>query len=106
MERLTFEEPFPELIKEGEKEVTWRVGDEHDVSEGDELLLCDDDGEAFAEARVTYTKRTSFGDLAATEWAGHERFDSAEELYKTYTEYYDHDIGPDTTLRVIRFTLI
>lgn len=105
MKPLTFAEPLPAKILNGEKTTTWRVGDEKDISVNDTLSLRTVDGEEFATARVRWVKQTTFGRLTDEDRDGHESFESREAMYRTYEEYYDRDIGPETELKVIRFAL-
>lgn len=104
---LKFYEPLPEQILAGEKRTTWRIGDEKGIERGDRLRLLDaDDGNAeFARADVVWVKHTTFGALTDEDRRGHESYASEAEMYETYGDYYDIDVGPDTPLKVVRFAL-
>jgi len=56
------------MILAGEKDVTWRIDDEKNISAGDELsLLRKEDLNEFARAKVLRTKETTFGQLGPEE---------------------------------------
>lgn len=44
-------------------------------------------------------------DLVDSDFDGHEKFSSEEEMYKTYRTYYGEKVGPDTFVKIIRFKL-
>jgi hypothetical protein len=106
MKPLKFSEPLPEKVLEGEKDTTWRIGDEKEISVNDELSLRTVEGEEFARARVLWVKNTIFGRLTEEDREGHESFDSREEMYRTYSDYYDTEVGPDTKVKVVKFRLL
>ncbi|MDY6769074.1 MAG: ASCH domain-containing protein [Candidatus Nanohaloarchaea archaeon] len=105
MKSLRFSEPLPALILDGEKDTTWRVDDEKDLSVDDRLSLRDTDGEEFAQARILWVKETTFGRLTDEDRAGHESFESETEMYETYEEYYGREITAETPVKVVRFKL-
>ncbi|MFB6242291.1 MAG: hypothetical protein ABEJ36_05845 [Candidatus Nanosalina sp.] len=51
-------------------------------------------------------KQTTFGRLTEEDREGHESFESEEEIYQTYSDYYDKEVGPDTELKVVKFRLL
>ncbi len=101
-----FSEDLIDMILEGEKDTTWRIWDDRDVSVDQEISLEDTDGRRFAEARVRRVKETTFGRLSEEDREGHESFDSEREMYRTYRRYYGIDVGPDTRVKVIKFELL
>jgi len=103
--RLRFSEPLPELILSGKKTVTWRIGDEKNIRQGDILSLCDTSGKEFAQADVVAIKETWFGKLTPEDKNGHEPFASEKEMYDTYAGYYQQTVEPETVVKVIRFRL-
>lgn len=106
MKAIKFSKPLPELIMEGKKHTTWRVGDEKNIEIGDLLSLCDNDGVEFAKAEAVEVKDTIFGELTDIEKEGHEEFSSDEEMYTTYSKYYNMEVTPKTRVKVIKFRLI
>lgn len=105
MKQLMFADPLPELIIAGKKTVTWRINDKKDINVGGPLSLYRNNGNEFARAEVTHVKETVFGRLTKEDKNGHEKFSSDEEIYQTYSHYYDMTVTPETPLKMIRFSL-
>ncbi len=104
--KLKFTEPLPELILSGEKDTTWRVKDDKRIQEGDFISLCTIHGNEFAIAEVTSVKETDFGHITEEDMDGHEEFNSTEEMYQTYSKYYNIKVTPQTQVKIIKFRLI
>ena len=107
MKSLKFAKPLPNLILRGEKTTTWRINDDKNLSENDKIILLDaSTKEEFSKAIITHVKETTFGNLTHQDWEGHEKFESEEEMYKTYSKYYSCEITPETPLKIIKFKLL
>ncbi len=68
--------------------------------------LCHNNGKEFAQAIVTSAKETLFKDLTEKDWEGHEKFNSDEEMYKTFSKYYNYKVTPESKVKLIHFKLI
>lgn len=89
MKTLKFREKLSKLILNGEKVTTWRLFDDKNLSEGDNVtFIVKETGKMFATAKLTSVKETKFSNLTEDDWEGHEKFSSAEEMYDTYSRYY------------------
>ncbi len=104
---MKFAHRLPPSILSGERDITWR----HDAQEkhwepGDIAALATNDGEVFARAEILWTKETVFGRLTDEDKKGHEKFESDEAIYQTYSGYYHKKIGPDSSVTVIKFRLL
>lgn len=106
MKQLKFSEPLPELVLNGKKDTTWRINDEKNISVDNELSLCYNNGEEFAKAKIIWVKETTFENLIEEDYKGHEKFNSEEEMYNTYSRYYNMEVTPDTKVKVIKFKLV
>lgn len=110
MKRLKFYDPLPKLVLAEIKNTTWRVGDEKGLDIGDELSLCygsePNRGNEFAKARIFRIRETTFGNLTEEDKDGHERFNSEEEMYQTYSRYYQTNVTSQTRVKVIKFKLV
>lgn len=107
MKQVKFREFLSKLILSGEKNVTWRLFDDKNISKADELsLLIWETGEEFAKALVTDVTVKTFAELTEEDWSGHERFSTDEEMYATYTLYYKQPVDGDTPVKMIKFSLI
>ena len=104
MKTLKFRKELSELILTGEKNTTWRLFDDKNLSIGDVLsFLVWETLEEFAKVKITSVKETTFGELTDEDWNGHEKFSSNEEMYKTYSKYYNRQVASDSPVKIIKF---
>ncbi|MFW5853021.1 MAG: ASCH domain-containing protein [Patescibacteria group bacterium] len=106
MKQLKFTEPLPNLVLGGQKDTTWRINDDKEISTGDQLSLCCNDEREFTKAEVIWIKETTFENLTNEDKEGHEKFSSDEEMLQTYSGYYNIKIEPKTKVKVIKFKLL
>lgn len=103
---LKFRPPAIDAIRSGEQTVTLRLFDEKELAAGDELEFCDATrGSVFATARVEAVRERTLGSLTANMTTPYEQFTSLDSMYTTFSEYYDRSVGPETTVKVVQFTL-
>ena len=108
MEKKTikFRDNLAKLVLAGEKNLTWRLFDDKNLSEGDEVDLINwNTKQKFGEAVLTEVWEKKMGELEDSDFEGHEKFSSEEEMYKTYRVYYGDQVGADTVVKIIRFQL-
>lgn len=106
MKTLKFRQYLVPLILSGEKTSTWRLFDDKDLTVGDELeFLVKETGEPFARATIVKVIERPLGQLNEDEIEGHEKYSTPEEMYKTFSDFYKTDVGPDTPVKVIWFKL-
>ena len=106
MKQLRFAEPLPKLVLGGQKDTTWRINDDKEISVGDQLSLCYNDRREFAKAEVLWVKETTFENLSNEDKEGHEKFSSDEEMLQTYSGYYNMKVEPKTKIKIIKFKLL
>lgn len=107
MKTAKFRDYLVPLVLSGEKDSTWRLFDDKDFRVGDTVELLEFvTKKPFAVAEITEVIEKPFKDLTDEDKAGHETFAGDEEMYATYSEYYKTAVGPETTVKVIRFKLI
>ena len=103
---IKFRSELAVLVLAGEKDSTWRLFDDKNLSEGDEVDLINwDTKEKFAEATLIKVWEKKMGELKEADFDGHEKFANEEEMYKTYRTYYSDKVGPETVVKIIRFQL-
>ena len=74
MKTLKFTQDLAQQILTGEKTSTWRLFDDKDLQEGDELVFLNKEtNETFGTAIVTSLHRKTLGSLEEADWIGHER---------------------------------
>ncbi len=108
MKRLKFAPHLVRKVLDGTKTTTWRLADEKNLSEGDDLELIDAASLApFAVARITKIILRTFGTLREEDWQGHDWFASEHAMYASFREYYpDIDISEKTPVKIITFSLV
>lgn len=105
--RLRFSPDLVPLVLSGEKYSTWRLFDDKDLTEDDTLDLLDSKTNMqFATARIIKVVEKPLGDLTDKDRKGHEQFNSEEEMYATYSRYYQKEIKPKDLVKIIWFQLI
>lgn len=60
----------------------------------------------FAEVELIDVVKKPFGNLTKEDKEGHERFESSEIMYQTYSKYYNKTVTADTSVRVIKFKVL
>jgi len=104
MKTLKFKSHLCDQILDGSKTSTWRLFDDKDLQNGDELeFLNKDTGETFGTATITSLYTKTLGTLEDKDWEGHERFASDEEMYSTYRQYYGDSVDKNTEVKLLSF---
>ncbi len=107
MKTLKFRKNLSELILKNEKTTTWRIFDDKDIKQGDVMqFLVWETKEVFANARIINVIEKKFKDLNEQDLDGHEKFASKEEMYATYSTYYNKTVDENTLVKIIKFELI
>lgn len=104
---LKFRKVLAEQILTGQKNVTWRLFDDKDLSVGDKLQLIEwVNRNKFADAEITSVREKKMSEINDTDLEGHEKFASIEEMYQTYSRYYKTNVDDDTLVKIIQFKLL
>jgi len=104
---LKFADNLPNLILTGQKDTTWRLNDDKNLSPNDNLtLIRKETKEPFATAKILWTKETTFENLTKEDKEGHEPFKDQQEMIDTYKRYYNTTITKQTKLKVVKFQLL
>lgn len=107
MKTLKFRKELSELILRNEKTTTWRIFDDKDIKKGDVMqFLVWETKEVFANAKIINVTEKKFKDLNEQDLDGHEKFASKEEMYTTYSIYYNKTVDENTLVKIIKFELI
>jgi len=106
MKQLKFLDDLPQRILNGSKTCTWRIDDDKNISINDELVLVDINKKPFGKAKVNSVIIKKFKKLTEEDWRGHEKFNSKEEVYMTYSRYYNFKVNEETEVKIIKFNLL
>ena len=106
MKTLKFRKSLADNILEGKKTSTWRLFDDKNLSKGDIVsFLIWETKDEFAKAKLIDVKETALGELTDKDWEGHEKFSSDEEMYQTYSKYYNRPVDEKSPVKIIKFDL-
>lgn len=106
LKTLTFDAHLVPLILNGSKTTTWRLFDDKDLQSGDRVeFLGRPEKKSFALAKIIEVIEKRFQDLDETDWVGHEKFSSDDEMYRWYSEAYKAEVGPGTLLKIVHFEI-
>lgn len=106
MKTLKFKSHLVQPILNKTKTTTWRLFDDKNIIEGDKFDFVNlDNLEKFTQAMATSVTEKPFCNLTDDDWLGHERFDSDDEMYKTYSKFYNQPVDKNTLVKIIRFQL-
>ncbi len=107
MKTLKFAPYLVPLILSGEKVSTWRLFDDKNLSVRDQLeFINKETGEKFGEAEITAIKEKPLGDVEDSDYNGHEKFESKEEMIESYRKYYGDEVSLETSIKIIDFKLL
>ena len=108
MKKIKFTDNLTNLILQGEKTSTWRLFDDKDLSEGDEVVLANkQSGEEFASAVIEKVIEKKLGEMDDVDWEGHERYESEEKMLLDFRGFYpDKKVDRDTLVKIIDFRII
>jgi hypothetical protein len=104
---VKFRDYLVPLVLSGEKNSTWRLFDDKDLSVGDDIeLQVFVTLKAFANAKIIKVAEKQFAELSKEDKQGHEKYTSDVDMYAEYTRYYKTDVGPETLVKIIWFELV
>ena len=107
MKTIKFRRELADLIIAGEKTTTWRLFDDKDLCEGEEVsFVVWENGNVFARAKLIKVYGKTLGTLDDADWDGHEKFASHAEMYKTYETYYHQAVNANSSVKIIIFEII
>ena len=108
MKKIKFSDKLTNLILGGKKTSTWRLFDDKDLSEGDEVILVNKQTlEDFASAVIEKAAEKKLGELDDKDWEGHERYESEEKMLADFKTFYpDKDVNLETMVKIINFRII
>ena len=105
MKKLKFETKFVADILSGKKVSTWRLFDDKDLQQGDELIFINKEtGQEFAQASIIEVKETGL-DVVSDEDMKEHGYENKEKMYEAYRKYYGLKVTPSSILKVVEFKI-
>ncbi len=108
LESFKFRPELVSLIKEGKKNVTFRIGEKKNIIVGDVVSLIDwadgkqENQKEFTKARIIEISEFKLGELPL-DYPGHEKDNSIEERLERYKKYYGDYVTNESIVYVYRF---
>lgn len=102
---IKFADDLSKLILEGKKTSTWRLFDDKNLKEGEEVdFINKQTMEKFGEATLVEVKETMLGKLTDEDFQGHQKYPSNEEMFTDLQKYYPREIVDEKTkAKIIKF---
>jgi hypothetical protein len=107
IKKLKFRRYLVDEIIAGRKIVTWRLFDDKDLKIGDKIeLLYWETRKKFSDAEIIDIREKKLGEIEGEDFDGHEKFESKEEMFETYKQYYGDRVNNDTIVKIVKFKLL
>ncbi len=107
MKTIKFTTTLAEMILSGEKTATWRLFDDKDLAEGDELEFVNKEtGEVFGRAVAVHVYTKPLGQVSEDDYSGHERYASHGAMLDEFRKYYGDKVDDSTELKIVRFQVL
>jgi len=106
--KLYFTKEHVPLIRSGKITTTWRLFNHGaDLEEGDVVKLFDaGSGDCFGKAKIVSIRDKKLSQIDEQDRAGYENYQDPQKMYARFTNYYGRSVGPDTAVRIIKFTFL
>ena len=81
MKKLKFRKTLADLILRGDKDVTWRLFDDKNLSVGDKLeLIVWETNVVFGRAQIVEVHAKKLGDVVKQDYIGHEKYENKQAM--------------------------
>jgi len=110
MKTLKFDHNRAQQILSREKTTTWRLYDDKDLSVNDDIKVVDKQNpndpktwRVIGIAKVTEVIEKKLGDVTKEDMAGHQSFETKEEMLSYYRQLYGDRVQFDTPVKIVMF---
>ncbi len=105
MKTLKFKPDVVQGIVNGDVRATWRLNDDKNLTVDDRLQLIDTSTmEAFGEGLVDEVVIKRLGALNEADKAGHGTYETPEQMYETFRQYYGPGVSEKSVVKIVRFS--
>lgn len=102
-----------QAILNGQKNATWRLYDDKDLSVDDQIKIIDkvnpDEPESWkvvGQGHITQIVEKKLGSITDQDMAGHERYATKDDMLRAYRQYYGQRVTFDTPVKIINFDFL
>lgn len=107
MKTLKFKDNLVPLVLSREKDFTWRLFDDKDLKEGDDILLINkDNGKEFGKATIIFTEEKKLEDLDEQDFKKYGKSKTKEETLQVFRGYYGDRVKLDSIVKMVKFKLL
>lgn len=101
---LGFASELVDLVKNGTKTLTYRLGDKYDFLKPGDIIKTKDSstGEVFGELNINEKSACLFKDLPIDR-SGHETYESKEAIRQTFERLYNRQVSDDDKVIILGF---
>lgn len=110
MKTLKLDHVLAQKVLNGEKNTTFRLFDDKDLSVNDEIEIIDkvesensQTWRSIGVAQIEEVLQKRISDLVERDFKGHESYSSPDQLITTFRKYYGNRVTGDTPVKIIRF---
>ena len=106
MKPLKFAPNLVPLVLSDAKTTTWRLFDDKDLQQRDELALINKETrEQFATARIIAVSEKPLRELDDADLDGHEPYENEEKMLEDFRKYYGERVTLESVVKIIKFEL-
>ncbi len=101
---IGFAHELVDLVKDGRKTATYRLGDKYDFLKPGDIIKTKDSstGEVFGELNINEKSACPFKDLPIDR-SGHETYESKEAMRQTFERLYNRQVSDDDKVIILGF---
>lgn len=110
MKTLKLDHKLAQQVLNGEKNTTFRMFDDKDISVNDEVEIIDkvvadkpETWRSIGVAQIEDVHQKRLGALGESDYEGHDKYSSQDELIKAFRSYYGNQVTADTPVKIIKF---
>jgi hypothetical protein len=107
MKALKFKPHLVPQVLDGTKTTTWRLFDDKDLQTGDHIeCINSETGAKFTEVKISNVEEKKLGEIDDSDFDGHEKYESLEDMVNHYKSYYSDKVDLDTVVKIVTFKLV
>ncbi len=104
MKTLKFTPQLSQDIIDGKKTSTFRLFDDKDLKEGDEIVFVNKETmQELVKGKITLLKIKTLGTLEENNFDGHREYESKEAMYEEFKKFYGERVNEDSEVKIIKF---
>lgn len=110
MKTLKLDHSLAQQVLNGEKNTTFRMFDDKDISVNDQVEIIDkvisdkpETWQSIGVAQIEEVHQKRLGAMSGPDFDGHSKYSSEDELIQAFRNYYGERVTADTPVKIIKF---